>query len=182
MKVFIGYTKNILDRFDNDVSCFHVKVFHEDSRAAFVLLKHIIEKEGYKTDYYVNYTQFRKPYLKGLFYNVSHSKGRIAIAIAENEVGVDLQKNVDTIEKVKTKYHHDDDYEQDLLRLWVIKESYLKYVGIGLINDLYNIRVSKETVSYPEYEDGYYKCFNLDDDYALSLCLEKKEEIEIIYI
>ncbi|MBQ9731116.1 MAG: 4'-phosphopantetheinyl transferase superfamily protein [Bacilli bacterium] len=182
MKVFVGYTDNILKRFDNDISCFHVKLFKEDSKAAFVLLKHIIEQEGYQTDYYVKYTQFRKPYLKGIYYNVSHSKGRIAIAISESEVGIDIQKNVDTIVNVKSKYYSESDFEQNLLRTWVIKESYLKYLGIGLINDLYNVRIGKEEVTYPDYGKAYYKCFDLDDDYALAVCNEKKEDIEIIYI
>ena len=112
MKIYIGYTEDILKRFDNDISIFNVRLFHEDSKAAFVLLKYIIEKEGYKTDYYVKYNKFRKPYLNGIIYNVSHSKGRIAIAISENEVGVDIQKYVDTIERVKTKYYHQDDYDR----------------------------------------------------------------------
>ena len=82
--------------------------------------------------------------MKGLFYNVSHSKGRIAIAIGESEVGVDIQKYTEVIERVKPKYYHEDDYEQNLLRMWVIKESFLKYIGIGLTNDLYNIIIKKD--------------------------------------
>lgn len=182
MKVFIGYTEDILNRFDNDISCFHVKLFHEDSKAAFVLLKYIIEKYGYQTDYYVKYTEFKKPYLKGLFYNVSHSKGRIAIAISENEVGVDIQKYTDVVEKVKSKYYHEDDYEQNLLNMWVIKESYLKFIGIGLTNDLFNVRIKKDKVAYLKEEEAYYSCFSLDDDYALSICSNVKEEIEIINV
>ena len=46
MKIYIGYTEDILKRFDNDISIFNVRLFHEDSKAAFVLLKYIIEKEG----------------------------------------------------------------------------------------------------------------------------------------
>ena len=182
MKIYIGYTEDILKRLDNDISIFNVRLFHEDSKAAFVLLKYIIEKEGYKTDYYVKYNQFRKPYLNGLIYNVSHSKGRIAIAISENEVGVDIQKYVETIEKVKTKYYSPDDYDQDLLHMWVIKESYLKYLGIGLTNDLFNVRINKQLVEYQDYQKASYQCFNLDNDYALSICSEKKEDIEFIYI
>ncbi len=181
MKVFIGYTEDILRKFDNDISWFNVKLFHEDSKAAFVLLKHIIKEYGYQTDYYVQYSKFKKPYLKGLFYNVSHSKGRIAIAIGESEVGVDIQKYTDVIERVKPKYYHEDDYEQNLLRMWVIKESYLKYIGIGLTNDLFNIRIKKDFVSYLD-EKACYSCFDLDNQYALCICSSEKEKIEIINV
>lgn len=182
MKVFIGYTKDILAKFDNDISCFHVKLFHEDSKAAFVLLKHIIETYGYQTDYYVKYTEFKKPYLKGLFYNVSHSKGRIAIAISESEVGIDIQKYTEVIEKVKPKYYSLLDFEQNLLRMWVIKESYLKYIGIGLTNDLFNVRINENYVSYLDEEKAYYSCIDLDDNYALSICSSELKDIEIINV
>ena len=47
MKIYIGYTEDILKRLDNDISVFNVRLFHEDSKAAFVLLKYIIENKCY---------------------------------------------------------------------------------------------------------------------------------------
>jgi len=182
MKIFIGDAKDILNKFDNDISCFHVKLFKEESKAAFVLLKYVLQKEGYQTDYYVKYTEYKKPYIKGIFYNVSHSKGKIALAIGENEVGVDIQKYVDTIERTKPKYYHDLDYIKNPLHMWVIKESYLKFIGVGLRNDLQQIRINKETVKHEEFEEAYYHLFDLGDDYAIALCSDKKEIVEIINV
>lgn len=182
MRIYIGNAADIEKNFDNDISCFNAKIFSEDSRAALILLKYIIKKEKLIIDFNIRYNEYKKPYIKGINYNISHSKGKIAIAIGDEEVGIDIQKKVDSISNAKKKYYHEDDYDQNLLHSWVIKESYLKFVGIGLRNDLYNIRIKKDTVEYDNYETAYYKCYDLEENYALAISMARVISVEIINI
>lgn len=91
---------------------------------------------------------YGKPYLKNskLFFSLSHTKGAIAAAFAENdEVGVDIEKKTRTInermfsralsEKERLAAHNSEDF----LRFWVQKEAFLKRLGIGITRDLRTI-------------------------------------------
>lgn len=82
-----------------------------------------------------------KPYLKNseLYFNVSHSGEYLAIAISESPVGIDIQKEkvirdgmyrkmIQPSEKVLIG----EERQRDFLRLWTLKESFVKAEGKGL--------------------------------------------------
>lgn len=99
-----------------------------------------------------------KPEIKGnpVFFNISHTREAFVIAVSElSEIGVDL-------EKVKTEFNFEPvirrffgEGEQKYILeksqksrerfflLWTRKESFLKAVGTGIINNLSEIEVSK---------------------------------------
>jgi len=86
-----------------------------------------------------------KPYLSGngIYYNLSHSGNLAVCAVSAEEVGVDIEK----IEKVDLKIAkrvlsasemkefemlcNDEEKKRELIRLWTLKESYMKYKGAG---------------------------------------------------
>ena len=114
-------------------------------------------------DVFISHNKNGKPYLKNnsaLFFNISHSAELSMCVVSENEVGCDIQKiksvNLDLSKRFFTENERDyifsdSEYNYQLdrfLRLWTLKESVLKAVGLGLALDMRNIDFSlHETVS-----------------------------------
>ena len=87
-----------------------------------------------------------KPYLKNneIFFNLSHSGKYAVCAVCENEVGVDIEQienaefkiaeKVFTESELKRINYSDDENlrKEEFIRLWTLKESYMKYCGRGL--------------------------------------------------
>ena len=78
-----------------------------------------------------------KPTAKGKYFNISHSKGIVALATSDRNVGIDLEviRHVDkelkefVSSKDEKKYIHDD---QSFFEIWTNKESLLKCMGLGM--------------------------------------------------
>ena len=92
------------------------------------------------------YNKYGKPYLNNIYFNYSDTSKYIALIVGQNEVGIDIEeiRNIDTIMANKilnnrennNYYNHDSVY---LLKHWVGKEAYLKYIGTGIVDDLNKI-------------------------------------------
>lgn len=137
-----------------------------------------------------------KPFLKdnNLFINISHSYECVYIALCERNLGIDIEyinkyDSNDKIDRLKRKVFNDYDYEEytndlSFIRTWTIKEAFLKYIGIGLVNDLENIEIDykNKSVSYKEYKNYYFNTFERND-YIFTIVLDEKisdSEIEFI--
>ena len=137
-----------------------------------------------------------KPYLKNgmLQFNVSHSGEYLAIAISEKPVGVDIQgpKEIKAglyrkvVQPEETEFIGDD-RQKDFIRLWTLKESFVKAEGKGLRISLKDYWFAKEKGSYFVNYGGQKSAwtFNIEEtlipDYVISVCgLEK--EIRMIVI
>lgn len=97
-----------------------------------------------------------------LGFNISHSGAFVACAIHEGEVGIDIEekkelssrlfksvlssderKNITKGVEIPTKTLSKDlPMTAEFLRLWTIKEAYLKYTGEGLSGGFENVKVS----------------------------------------
>lgn len=131
-----------------------------------------------------------KPYFENqrLQFNVSHSGEYLAIAISGKEVGVDLQEPKDIKEGLYRKVVQPEEKgligeerQKDFLRLWALKESFVKAEGKGL-------RISMKDYYFVKENDRYFvnyggqKCewtFNIEEtlipDYVISVCGLEKE-------
>jgi 4'-phosphopantetheinyl transferase len=129
--------------------------------------------------------EYGKPYLEGhlLCFNVSHSGEYLAIVISENPVGVDIQKTQEIKPGMYRKVVRGEEQnligeerQKDFLRLWALKESFVKADGRGL-------RISMKDYYFVEENDRYFvnyggqKCgwtFNIEEtlipDYVISVC------------
>ena len=136
-----------------------------------------------------------KPYLKDgiLQFNVSHSGEYLAIAISEKPVGVDIQGPKEIKEglyrKVVQREETDligTDRKKDFIRLWTLKESFVKAEGKGLRISLKDYWFEKENGVYFVNYGGQKSAwtFNIEEtlipDYMISVCGLEKEICMIV--
>ncbi|MDR0788730.1 MAG: 4'-phosphopantetheinyl transferase superfamily protein, partial [Bifidobacteriaceae bacterium] len=73
---------------------------------------------------------------KNVNFNISHTKNYILVAVSDSEIGVDIEELPDfsmlDLKNVFTENEIENQTEQYLLKIWTMKESYLKCRGIGL--------------------------------------------------
>ena len=84
----------------------------------------------------INKTINGKPYIKNdkVFFNASHSKGLLALAVGKNEVGLDVESlSGKPRPAVLNKFTQREKYEivtsADFYVHWTARESYIKYVA-----------------------------------------------------
>ena len=138
-----------------------------------------------KEEYHIDKVELNfenKPRLVGdkYYFNIAHTDGMIVIAIADQEVGVDVEYKkrkirADLYKKVlseteKLIYLRKNEMSTYFLTCWVKKEAYLKYLGTGI--DRHLDEIDTESLSFVELiEEG---------DYVIGLC-SKAKDLEIIH-
>ncbi len=125
-----------------------------ESRRALMLLKFICQTDYQFELKQLNFNAYGKPAttVDGFQFNISHSGNLILIAIDDRAVGIDVEhcKKIDYRLIAKRFF---SGAERDLLaaneydiklfyKIWTLKESYLKYLGIGLQRHLQRVDVS----------------------------------------
>lgn len=137
-----------------------------------------------------------KPFLKeypDFHFNLSHSGRWIACALGESELGVDIEECLpfDSGEELQIARRFFHPKEQEALRLcpaseerralfytfWTLKESYIKYTGKGLKQELdsFYFSLSDDIQLMPETEPRlYFHTFQLENC-KLSLCTAKAD-------
>lgn len=127
-----------------------------------------------------------KPYIKDceLFYNLSHGGDIAVCALADGEVGIDVQKIVAPsdalIKKVcsegESKYLislNEEERSSAFTWFWTIKESYLKFTGEGLSFPLRGLNVSLtppvKIARYGETQEVNFANYRVRG-YAVSVC------------
>jgi 4'-phosphopantetheinyl transferase len=99
------------------------------------------------SDFSIEYSSHGKPYLKArddIFFSLSHSGNYAVCAIYDKEVGVDIEKVSEAGEKLIRKVTTDSEFDflmsleqkarnEEFMRLWTAKESYVKRDGSGFL-------------------------------------------------
>ena len=118
----------------------------------------------------LSFNEFNKPFLNDdIHFNVSHSKGYIGIAIYSSSIGFDLEVerkvNNNLINKIYNEVDLKVNQKDNILKVFTIKEAYLKALGIGLKYDFKNIIIDydKFIVKYKDYETMYFKTYKIND-------------------
>lgn len=153
-----------------------------------ILVKLLLGKIGEK-DISFNTSKYGKPYLLGnkLYFNISHSKQKVAVALSNGEVGIDIEKISNPNLKIVDRFFTYDEKNfifscKDKLKIaerfyvvWTLKESYLKYKGIGLKQSLksfgFNI-LSTGEATLCLVEDCIFNNKRIDG-YIISCCSKK---------
>ncbi|MEJ7177493.1 4'-phosphopantetheinyl transferase family protein [Staphylococcus caprae] len=143
-------------------------------------------------DIEIDVDYFGKPFLvnNDLFFNYSHSGDYIVCAISNKKVGIDIEKYRKMREipvnlmhkKEKYKYTFINNKEKYFFDIWSLKESYLKYLGIGLskgINFFYFEFNADFKINVVRNDGknfyGKIQYVYIDPKYVSSICYDEKK-------
>lgn len=120
--------------------------------AADALLRYAVHQRLGQSSFTVEQDSFGKPYLPeypDFHYNISHSGRFVVIAYGDSPVGVDVQQMRLDSDRIHLAHRYYTPQEQAYVfdkdgscredrffQVWTAKESYLKYLGIGLRRSL----------------------------------------------
>lgn len=142
------------------------------------------------------YTEYNRPYLETLDFNLSHSGRRIVIAInLDGRVGIDIEKIrpvelglADVCFTEEEKKHVIKNSEVDLdnfFQFWTLKESFIKADGMGMsypLLDFYFDIKKKIKINFKnnKFESNWnFEIFPFDPEYKMALCCDNENAIKI---
>ncbi len=129
----------------------------------------------------LKFDELGKPNIIGnkspLYISISHSVDKYAFALASINIGIDIEKkrnfSNDELLRLSNKCLTEDEMKRfkldnnSFIKLWTIKESYVKLLGTGFSIFPKQINVSSN-VSTHSYQSSNYQTIDLDD-YILSI-------------
>ena len=118
------------------------------SAGAYLLLKKLLSKEKIENPIFKT-GKYGKAYIsnhENIYFNLSHSGKMVLCAISDREVGADIEFNDPAIDlNIAKHYFYNSEYENimnsdnspdEFFKYWVLKESYMKYTGLGMNQEL----------------------------------------------
>ncbi len=147
------------------------------SAGAYLLLKKLLSEENitnplFKTE------KYGKAYIsnfENVYFNLSHSGKMVLCAISDREVGVDIEYSDPKIDlNIAKLYFYNGEYESimnsqnpadEFFEYWVLKESYMKYTGLGmnLKLDSFEIKIGDEIKLKNDDEGLKFNLFNVEN-------------------
>lgn len=136
-----------------------------------------------------------KPYFEGypFHFNISHSGEYLAIAVSERPVGIDIQEPKHIKDGMFKKVVQQseagligEECQKDFLRLWTLKESFVKAEGKGLRIALKDYYFQKENDRYFVIYGGQRMpwTFNIEETliegYFISVCSMEREVLWMV--
>ena len=175
-------------------------IFDKDKKlccGAYLLLKKLLAEENVEEPI-IETEKDGKPYISNyddVYFNMSHAGRMVACAISDKEIGIDIEKIDPLIDlKIAQNFFYNSEYENikksdnyvgEFFKYWVLKESYMKYTGLGFLLDLDKFeiisdgdetKVSNQIPDLKENEDNVkFSYFDLNQ-YKLAICSENKAE------
>lgn len=125
------------------------------SCGVYLLLMKLLDEEGI-TKPIIKTEKYGKAYISNfedIHFNVSHSNNMISCAISDRPVGTDIEYNDPQIDlNIAKQYFFNSEYENimkspnppdEFFNYWVLKESYMKYTGLGFNLSLNSFEILK---------------------------------------
>lgn len=153
------------------------------SSGAYLLLIKLLSEENVSSPIF-KFEKFGKAYISNyedIHFNLSHSENIVACAISDRKIGVDVEYNDSTIDlNIAKHYFYNKEYEKimnsenpsnEFFNYWVLKESYMKYTGLGfnLKLDSFEIVIDEEISLKNDKNNLKFSLFDIDD-YKLATC------------
>ena len=172
-------------RFDKDkkLSC-----------GAYLLLKKLLSEQNITNPEFET-GKYGKAYIsnhENIYFNLSHSGKIVLCAISDMEVGADVEyidREIDL--NIAKHYFYNSEYEKimnsenspvEFFKYWVLKESYMKYTGLGMNLELDSFEIMIDAEIKLKNDDKNLK-FNLFDieDYKIGIAghYDTSELIEV---
>ena len=132
----------------------------------------------------VLYKENGKPYFaNGPYFNISHSGDYVIMAIAKNEVGVDIEENKPKDMTMLLKIFNEAEAKMikehaDFYYLWCAKESLIKCIGstVGHIKEIPALPLN----GLKTFKGQDYQCKTfIFEGHIISITLEGNEEFEV---
>lgn len=158
-----------------------LKFKHEQGRrlcvAAYLLLK-----EGLAQEYGINespvfaYNEHGKPHIEGcpdIHFNLSHCREGVLCGLSSRPIGVDIESIREYKDSLATYTMNEDELrlinssprpDVAFIRLWTMKESFLKLSGEGIMDHM------KDVLAKAEGQVGFTTVVNLPKNYIYSIC------------
>ena len=147
------------------------------SAGAYLLLKKLLSEENidnpiFKTE------KYGKTYIsnhKDVYFNLSHSGKMVLCAISDREVGADVEYIDSEIDlNIAKHYFYNSEYESimkaqnkpdEFFKYWVLKESYMKYTGLGMNLKLDSFEIIiEDTIKLKNDNDNLkFSLFNINN-------------------
>jgi len=155
------------------------------SKAATYLIDVGLQKYGLnECDMVYDVNIHGKPYFKNrpdIHFNISHSGKYVACAFSDIQIGVDIQIKEKANTDIAKRFFSEKNYrfieesnspEDTFIRLWTLKESYLKCIGRGLSGKFSNLRLRFDKDKAYVLDKGEIFTFTEIDNlhYRLSVC------------
>ncbi|MDP4177074.1 MAG: 4'-phosphopantetheinyl transferase superfamily protein [Bacillota bacterium] len=133
-------------------------------------------------------TDYGKPYLindKNFHYNISHSKDWVFCGISDYKIGVDIEHikvcDFDLAERFFAKEEYeflkmalDEECDKLFFDIWCMKESYIKYKGLGLAIPLDSFRCERKTPFLYLVKNNNellnIRNYHIDNTYSAAVC------------
>ncbi len=127
------------------------------SYAVWSTLYSILKNEYQIKNFELSYNEYQKPYIKDIYFNISHSHNMIAIIISNEECGIDIEylnPNKD-ITQLKNRFNIEND--EEFYKQWTRKEAYLKKIGTGIkISSLFEEVNGITSLKVQDNDGNYY--------------------------
>ena len=163
-----------------------------------ILLRHI-----FINDYKIKIDKIRilnglhgKPFIetnRDLFFNLSHSGNWVFLAVSNKEVGVDIEKEKEIEINTAINFFSREEYNylqnqkgekanSEFFKIWTLKESYVKALGLGLYKPLrsFTVITNHEEVKLrdsetPENNTAWnWEYLQIKKGYHLSVCMNSE--------
>lgn len=128
----------------------------------------------------ISVNEYGKPYLKNgnIFFSLSHSENLAFCALSEHELGADVQRVQPYDRRLAMRFFTSGeiryieccpDMDRAFIRVWTLKESYIKAVGLGLNIPLSSFDLCPEGEILPEIKE--YSLWHQEaEGYIFAIC------------
>lgn len=127
--------------------------------------------------------KYGKPYIDNheyINFSISHCDGMIAVAFGEMPLGVDVEPLREVKPSLAKYMCAENEYKyltkpNSFIRLWTLKESYIKAIGMGLSYPLKDISFNLDGATPIGNTDDFNFSQYFFDEFVISLCYNKKD-------
>ena len=147
------------------------------------LVSTYLKKKYIGENIYLN--EFGKPLSEGIYFNISHSKGVVVLAISTDyDIGVDIEKVREVNDGLAEYVCNEDELasistESDFFKIWTSKESLAKAYGQGINGKIAEIPTLPFN-GLKQYKEETYRSHVIENSgYVLSISLKTSDDFII---
>ncbi|EIE5835687.1 4'-phosphopantetheinyl transferase superfamily protein [Listeria monocytogenes] len=150
-----------------------------------VLLLYVLFSNLNSWEFEIEISNFGKKYINNpnIYFSISHSGEYVICAISKSNIGIDIEKSITDTSNLSDQIMSEKEiklygYEINLTKFWTMKESYLKFLGVGLNKEpksLTFIGQKNEYTITEENEKTYCRTFSFSDEYYVSYATSREQ-------